>query len=185
LRPGESREVAAQQLLRDIADMAAIGCPLTTRDTRRLGEAVGDLISRVDIAEARAEIAQGIALKALRRPKAQTLEVAMDRAARAIAGRSSRELAADLDREMAEPGDDTVVADAPPDPDQIACVLRARRKIGIPQDSMIALADLCERWLELERKVDVAERTPGGMPAYDTLEALDAAQIAIQRAVRR
>lgn len=207
LQPGESvrRGIADLEISR-----AEHAMPLTTAAIRRLQERIAELtvlveqgmasasrsnshaleaVARASDAAARAEdaetrlvIAQRVALRLLRRPKAQALEAVIDHAAREITGRSHRDLAADLDRQLAEDRE-TLVVDPPLAPEQIARAVAARRQIGLASDPLVALADLVTRWLSAERQIDLEERTPSRVVTYAALEALDEAQLALQRAV--
>jgi hypothetical protein len=138
-------------------------------------------------AEARLQIAQGVALASLRRQRATTIDAAMDRAAQVIAGRSAARVAADLDEQMARfpDDDDTVVVGDPLNPAEIAAEIARARVRRIERDALVALADLVDRWLELTLAIEHAERAPGCHAAYPTYEALDAAEIALAHAVRR
>lgn len=208
LQPGESMHRGSSEIAP--LERAEQAMPLTTAAIRRLQERITELtllveqgmasasrsnshaleaVARASDAAARAEdaetrlvIAQRVALRLLRRPKAQAIEAAIDRATRAITGRSHRDLAADLDRQLAEDGE-TLVVDPPLAPEQIARAVAARRQIGLDSDPLVALADLVTRWLSAERQIDIEERTPSRAVTYGALEALDEAQIALQRAV--
>lgn len=208
LQPGESMHRGSSEIAP--IERAEQAMPLTTAAIRRLQERIAELtvlveqgmasasrsnshaleaVARASDAAARAEdaetrlvIAQRVALRLLRRPKAQALEAVIDHAAREITGRSHRDLAADLDRQLAEDRE-TLVVDPPLAPDQIARAVAARRQIGLDHDPLVALADLVIRWLSAERQIDLEERTPSRTIIYAALEALDEAQMALQRAV--
>lgn len=208
LQPGESVRRGPGDLGR-----AEHAMPLTTAAIHRLQERITDLVGQVEAwmdaasranghaleavkrasdaaaraedAETRLVIAQRVALRLLRRPKAQALEAVIDHAAREITGRSHRDLAADLDHQMAVYPEDgeTLVVEPPLAPEQIARAVAARRQIGLDHDPLVALADLVTRWLSAERQIDLEERTPSRTIIYAALEALDEAQMALQRAV--
>jgi hypothetical protein len=210
LQPGESVRRGPADLEISRAEHAM---PLTTAAIRRMQDRIADLTAQVEAwmdaasrssgqafeavrraavaaaqaedAETRLVIAQRVALRLLRRPKARALEAAIDHAAREITGRPHRELAADLDRQLAAyPEDDeTLVVEPPLTPEQIASAVAARRQIGLEHDPLVALADLVTRWLTVERQIDLEERTPSREVAYGALEALDEAQVALRRAV--
>lgn len=157
-----------------------------------------------EIAEARLEIAQGVALRALERmrKRSSTIEAALDRAARTITGRSHAQIKADLNLQMVDPDDDDAeVVDVetkrerPRHPseddaaDRISRALRAARYDAnrnlIVVRQFVALAQLVEDLLTAERRADLAQRIPGGEVPYQLLEAIDDAQRALARAVRR
>jgi hypothetical protein len=138
-------------------------------------------------AEARLQIAQGVAIAASRRQRATTIDVAMDRAAQVIAGRTAARVAADLDEQMGrfpDDDDDTIIVREPMTSDEIAVEVAKAREHRLERDALVALADLVDRWLELTMAIEQAERAPGCHASYATYEALDAAEIALARAVR-
>lgn len=211
LQPGESMHRGSSEVAP--LERAEQAMPLTTAAIRRLQERIAELtvlveqgmasasrsnshaleaVARASDAAARAEdaetrlvIAQRVAIRLLRRPKAKALDAAIDHAARAITGRPHLELAAELDHQMAVYPEDgeTLVVEPPLAPEQIARAVAARRQIGLDHDPLVALADLVTRWLSAERQIDLEERTPSREVTYGAIEALDEAQIALQRAV--
>lgn len=189
LQPGESvHRTIDRSREADLVAQVEAWMEAASNANKRALEALAraeDAAARAEDAETRLVIAQRVALRLLRRPKAQALEAAIDHAAREITGRSHRELAADLDHQLAAYPEDgeTLVVEPPPTPEQIALAVATRRQIGLAGDPLVALADLVTRWLVVERQIDLEERTPSRRVTYAALEALDEAQFALQRAV--
>lgn len=179
LRPGESAEVEISLL--ELAEAAAIGHPLTTRDTRRLGEAVAQLSGRVERLIGAARATNHQASEALDR--AEDAETRLELAQRRI-----------LQLEDREQDEDTVVADAdasPVHPDCAAWVagyVKLARHLcngeAISSRPLVILADLVEAWLTAARDLDLAERRNPDRVPYALRVALDDAERALAGAVR-
>ncbi len=163
-----------------------------------------DAVDRALAAEARATSAEARLDLVMTARTGAALDRAFDAACRSVAGRSHAEVAAILNQQVADPdGDeDTVVVDpadleitvrsrpgrsATPtddDLDRIALAIRRVRAQRGPA-ALVQLADLVEELLRCERSVHVAQRQPRGDVPYQLLEALDDAQVALSKAVRR
>jgi hypothetical protein len=178
-------------------------CASAVRDTNDAMERERGAIADREISEARLEIAQGVALRALERmrKRSSTIEAALDRAARTITGRSHAQVVADLDLQVSEHrDDDTEVVEVetkrerPRRPmydgeslDRIAMVIRHARAnypgLSVPQTALLGLAGRVRALLRAERRADLAQRVPGGEVPYQLLEDIDEAQRALARAV--
>lgn len=181
LRPGESTEVEISLL--ELAEAAATGHPLTTRDTRRLGEAVAQLSGRVERLIGAARATNHQASEALDR--AEDAETRLELAQRRI-----------LQLEDRADDEDTVVVDvdaSPIHPDCAAWVagyvklarsLCNGEAIG-PSGALAILADLVEAWLTAARNLDDAERRAPARVPHRLYVAVDDAERALARAVRR